>query len=120
MVETHLLEHLRKKEETPFQNSAPKYLKQNLLRYFDEVLCEMIKTGLKDTYLRGITPTELKNEVSTFHKTYYGRDNQVMIDNSVNVLYTRFLFKIDAPPQYSVSFLDITATLFKTLIPEVR
>ena len=40
--------------------------KAEFLRYFNEVLFEMVKTYLKDTYLGGETTTELQNEVSIF------------------------------------------------------
>ena len=80
----------------------------------------MVKTSLKDTYLGVTTPTALKNEVSTFRKIYYDKETQVIINNLVNELYTRFLFKIDALPQDVVLPLDIAANLFNNLSPVVR
>ena len=80
----------------------------------------MVKTVLKDTYLGGITPTALKNEFATFRKIYYDKENQVMINQSVNEFYTRFLFKIDALPQELGFPLDINTTFFKNLSPDVR
>ena len=43
-----------------------------------------------------------------------------MVNQSVNEFYARFLFKIDALPQYVAFPLDIAATFFNTLIPDVR
>ena len=43
-----------------------------------------------------------------------------MVNQSVNEFHTRFLFKIDVLPQDVVLPLDIAATFFNTLIPEVR
>ena len=58
--------------------------KEKFLRNVNEVLFEMGKKSLKDTYLGGTTPTSLQNEVSTCWKMYYEKDNQVMINKSVN------------------------------------
>ena len=79
----------------------------------------MVKTALKDTYLGGKTPTALQNEVSTFRKTYYDRETRVMVNRSVNEFYTRFLFKMDEPQQDSALQLDIAATFFNNLSPNV-
>ena len=62
------------------------------LRYVNELLFEMVKSALKDTYLGGKTPTELKNEVSTCRQIYYDIETHVMVNQSVNEFYTRFLF----------------------------
>ena len=80
----------------------------------------MVKTSLKDTYLGGKTPTALKNEVATCWQMYYDKENQVMINQSVNYFYTRFLFKIDALPQEVGFPLDIAAIFFNNLSPDVR
>ena len=80
----------------------------------------MFKTSLKDTYLGVTTPTALKNEVSTCRKMYYDKENQFMINQSVNEFYTRFLFKIDKLPQEVGFPLNIAATFFKNLSPDVR
>ena len=80
----------------------------------------MVKTSLKDTYLVGTTPTELKNEVSTCQKMYYYRETLVMFNQSVNEFYTRFLFKIDALPQDITFPLYISYTFFKNLSPDIR
>ena len=79
-----------------------------------------LKTVLKDTYLVGITPTALQNEAATCRKMYYDKDNQVMINNLVNEFYTRFLFKIYALLQEVGSPLEISATFFNKLSPDVR
>ena len=43
-----------------------------------------------------------------------------MVNKPVNEFYTRFLFKIDAPP-HAVDFpLDIAATFFNDFSPDVR
>ena len=80
----------------------------------------MVKRDLKDTYLVGITTTALKNEVSTCRKVYYDKDNQVLINQSVNEFYTHFLFKIDALLKEVVFPLDMAATFFNNLSPDVR
>ena len=59
----------------------------------------MVKTALKDTYLVITTPTALQNEVSTCRKMYYDIETCVMVKQSVNEFYIRFLFKIYALPQ---------------------
>ena len=43
-----------------------------------------------------------------------------MINQSVNDFYTRFLFKVYALPQEVGFLLDIAATLFNNLRPDVR
>ena len=62
----------------------------------------------------------LKNEVSTCRKIYYGRETGVMVKQSVNEFYTRFLFKIDALLQDFALPLDIAVALFNSLSPNVR
>ena len=42
-----------------------KIFKSNFFPYVNEVLFEMVKTALKDTYLGEKHPTALQNEVST-------------------------------------------------------
>ena len=59
----------------------------------------MVKAYLEYIYIGGTTTTALQNEVSTFRKIYYDRETRVMVNQSVNDFYTRFLFKIDALPQ---------------------
>ena len=51
---------------------------------------------------------------------YYDRYTNFMVNKLVNEFYTRFLFKIDALPQDVAFPLDIYATFFKNLIPDVR
>ena len=72
-----------------------------------------------DPYLGGTTPTALKIEVFTCWQMYYDKQTQVMVNQSVNEFYTRFLFEIDALPQEVVFPLYIYATFFKILIPKV-
>ena len=43
-----------------------------------------------------------------------------MVNQSVNEFYTRFLFKIDALPQYEVFPIDIAVTFFNNLSTNVR
>ena len=43
-----------------------------------------------------------------------------MVNQSVNEFYTWFLFKVHAPPQYVYFPLNIAATLFNKLSPDVR
>ena len=80
----------------------------------------MLKTALKDKYLGGTTPTALQNKVSMCRKMYYDRETCIMVNQSVNSFYTWFLFKIDELTQYVAFLLDIAATFFKKLSPEVR
>ena len=51
---------------------------------------------------------------------YLDRETWVMLNQSVNEFYTRFLFKIGALPQDVAFPLDIAGTFFKTLSPYVR
>ena len=44
----------------------------------------MVKTALNDTYLGVTTPMSPQNEVDTCRKMYYDKDNQVVINQSVN------------------------------------
>ena len=48
------------------------------------------------------------------------RETRIMVNQAVNEFYTRFLFKIDALPQDIIFPMDIFATLFNNLSPEVR
>ena len=80
----------------------------------------MVKTALQDTYLGITTPTALKNEVATCRKMYYDKENQVLINQSINDFYTQFLLKIDALPQEVGFPLYIIKKFFNNLIPDVR
>ena len=80
----------------------------------------MVKTYLKYIYLGTTTTTEFQNEVSICRHIYYYRENHVMINQWVNEFYTHLLFKIDALPQEVGFLLDIAATLFNNLIPDIR
>ena len=80
----------------------------------------MIKTSLKDSYYGGETTTLLKNKVATCRQIYYYKENQVMFNQSVNEFCTRFLFKINALSQEVVFPLDIDATFFNNLSPDLR
>ena len=73
-----------------------------------------------DTYLGVRNTTALKNEVSTCRKIYDEKQKQVMVNQLVNDFPTWFLFKIDALPQDVELTLEIVATFFKKLIPDVR
>ena len=79
----------------------------------------MVKTVSKDTYLIGTTPTELQNEVTTRQKIKDDKENQVMINQSVNEFYTFFLFKIDAFQKEVVFPFDIATTFFNNLRPDI-
>ena len=106
---------LKKDRGDIFLECCAENFKANFLRYVNEVLFEMVKTALKDTYLGGTTPTALQNEASTCRKMYYDIETRVMVNKSVDEFYTRFLFKIDALP-HDVAFpLDISATFFNNL-----
>ena len=80
----------------------------------------MVKTALKDTYLGVTTPTALQNEVSTWQKMYYDKENRVMVKHSVNKFYIRFLFKMYALLQDVVLPLDITTNFLNRLSPNAR
>ena len=51
---------------------------------------------------------------------YHDRETCVMVNQSVNEFYTRSLFKIDALNQDVSLPLDIAATFFNNLGPDVR
>ena len=59
---------LNKERGDIFSKCFTEIFKEKLLKYVNEVLFEMVKKSLNDTYLGGTTPTALKNEVSTFRK----------------------------------------------------
>ena len=80
----------------------------------------MLLKALKGLYVGVKTPTALQNEVATCRQIYYDKENQVMINQSVNEFYIRLLFEIDELPQEVGFLLDITATFFNNLIPDVR
>ena len=111
---------IKKEKGYIFSEFFTESFKVKLLWYVNEFLFEMIKTALKDKYLGVTTTTTLKNEVATWRKIYYDKENQVMINQSVNEFYNRFLFKIDVLPQEVGSPFDITAIFFNTLRPDVR
>ena len=52
---------LKKEKGYIFSEFCTDSFKSKFLRYVNEVLFEMVKASLKDTYLRGTTPTSLKN-----------------------------------------------------------
>ena len=56
---------LKKYRSGIFLECCAEIFKAKFLRYVNEVLFEMVKTVLKDTYFGGTTPTALQNEVST-------------------------------------------------------
>ena len=74
----------------------------------------MVKIPPEDTYIGVTTTTSLNNEVSTCRIMYYDKYTQVMVNQSVNEFYTRFLFKIDAFPQ-DVLFTLYIDTIFREL-----
>ena len=51
---------------------------------------------------------------------YYDIETWVVVNQSVNLFHTRFLFKIDALPQDVALPLDIAANFFNNLSPNVR
>ena len=89
---------LKKEKGDVFSECCTESFKENILRYVNEVLFEVVKTALKDTYLGETTTTSIQNEVATCQKMYYDKENQVIINQSVNKFHTRLLFKIDALP----------------------
>ena len=111
---------LNKERGDIFSEFCTKSFKEKLLLYVNGVLFEMVKTSLKDTYIGGKTPIALQNEVSTCRQIYYDKDTRVMVNQLLNEFYTRFLFKIYSLPQDVVFPLDIAATIFNNLIPDMR
>ena len=79
----------------------------------------MVEKSLKDKYIEGTNPKELKNKVSKFQEIYYDKETRVMVNKLVNDFYTRLLFKIDALPQDVAFPLEISATFFKNLSTDV-
>ena len=59
---------LKKDRGEIFSECCTEIFKAKFLRYANEVIFEMFKTSLKDTYLGVTTPTALQNEVSIFRK----------------------------------------------------
>ena len=55
---------LKKERGYIFLEFCAERFKSKFLRYIDEVIFEIVKTALKDTYLGGENPTALQNEVS--------------------------------------------------------
>ena len=53
-------------------------------------------------------------------EVYYDRETHIMVNHSVIEFYTRFLFKIDALPQDVAFPLEIDATFFNNLSPNIR
>ena len=51
---------------------------------------------------------------------YYDREIHIMVNQSVTEFYNQFLFKNDVLPQYVAFPLDIAATFFNKLSPNVR
>ena len=51
---------------------------------------------------------------------YHDRETRVMVNQSVNVFYTRFLCKVDALRQGVAFPLEVASTFFDKLIPDVR
>ena len=111
---------LKKEKGYIFSERCTESFKPKYLRYVNEVIFEMVKTALKDAYLGGTTPTEVQNEVATCRQIYYDKENQVMINQSLNEFYTCLLLKIDSLPQEVGFPLDIAATFFNNLSPDVR
>ena len=103
-----------------FSEWCAKSVKEVFLRYVNEVQFEMDKTYLKETFLEEITPIEMQNEVSTCRQMCYDRDTHVIVNQSINEFYTRFLFKIGGLPQDAVFPLDIAANFFNNLSPNIR
>ena len=85
---------LKKYRGAIFLESCAEIFKTKFLHYVNEVLIEMVKISLKDTYLVGTNPTELQNEVSTCRKMYYDRETRVIVNQSVNEFYIWFLLKL--------------------------
>ena len=88
---------LNKDKGDIFSEFCKEILKEKFLRYVNEVLSEMVKKALKDTYLGGKTPKALQNEVFKCRIMYYDKEARVMVNQSVNDFYTWFFFKIYAP-----------------------
>ena len=80
----------------------------------------MLRTALKDTYLLGTTPTTLINEVPIWRKMYYDIETHIMVNQSVNEFYTRWLFRTDYVPQDVAFTLDISTIFFNNFSHEVR
>ena len=79
-----------------------RYPQEKALRYVNEVLFEMVEKSLKDKYIEGTNPKELKNKVSKFQEIFYDKETRVMVNKLVNYFYTRLLFKVNSPPHDTV------------------
>ena len=117
MEEIQILSHSRKKGVICFPEFWTESFQEKPLRFVNGVLFEMLKTALKDTYMGITTSTAIQNEVSTCRKIYYDKETRVMVNQSVNSFYTRFLFKMDTLPQALVFPLYIDAIFLTIWVP---
>ena len=78
------IDTLKKNRGDILSERCAKIFKAKVLRYVNEVLFEMVKTVLNDTYLVGTITTTLQNEVSACWEIYYDRDTRVVVNQSVN------------------------------------
>ena len=120
MGEIQILAHSRNRGGDIFSECYTESFKEKFLRYVNELIFKMVKRTLKDTYPGGTSPTALQNEVHTFRKMYYYKETCVMVNHSVNEFYPLLLFKIYALPQDVIFPLDMSATLFNNLSPELE
>ena len=110
---------LKKDRGDIFLECCAESFKEIFLCYVNEIIFEMVKTALNNTYLGGTTPTALQNEVSTFREIYYNRETRIMVNQSLNEFYTRFLFKIYSLSQDVAFPLEDDATFFNNLSPDI-
>ena len=114
------IETLTKDRGDIFLECCAESFKEIFTLYVNELLFEMVKIALKDTYLGGTNPTALQKWGLYMPEMYYDRETRVMVNQSVHEFYTWFLFKIDALPQDVAFPLDIAANFFNKLSPNVR
>ena len=71
---------LKKYSGDIFLECCNEIFKAKLLHYVNEVLFEMVKTALKDTYPEVITHTEMQTKVPTCYKMCYNKDTWVVVN----------------------------------------
>ena len=119
MAERQILVHSRKRGEI-FSEFCTNSFTAKILSSVNEVLFEMVKTSLNDTYLGGTITTVPQNDIYTCQQMYYNKETRVIVNQSVNQFYTWFLLKNNPLPEDVVFPLDISGTFFNNLNPDVR
>ena len=111
---------IEKQRGDVFSECCAERSKERLLWHANCVLFIRLNAYLKYASLGGFNTTALENKMYKYHQVYYYKETQVKVNQSVNIFYTRLLFKIDAIPQDEVFLLDIAANIINNLSTDVR